>query len=214
MASATSVIWTIGAVMRLATASPALSRHRGPALVFDSYAEMLARIDAPDLPVTPEHVLVLRNAGAVGVPGLPEWGALPIPRKLLLQGVTDMVRLSDARMSGTAGGTNVLHIAPEAAIGGPLALVCDGDMISLDVGRRGVIELHLAGGRPGGGRTRIIRTASDGLQADQGRQQQRARGERHEPIVGPGRGPGPWRVLGKALACLGGRKSARFRSDF
>ncbi len=129
-----------GAVMRLATASPALSRHRGPALVFDSYADMLERIDSPDLPVTPEHVLVLRNAGAVGVPGLPEWGALPIPRKLLLQGVTDMVRLSDARMSGTAAGTNVLHIAPEAAIGGPLALVCDGDMISLDVERR---ELRL-----------------------------------------------------------------------
>jgi dihydroxy-acid dehydratase len=125
-----------GAVLRTTTASPTLMRHRGPALVFDSYTEMLERIDAPDLPATAESVLVLRNAGAVGVPGMPEWGAIPMPRKLLLQGVRDMVRISDARMSGTSSGTVVLHVAPEAAVGGPLALVRDGDMIELDVAAR------------------------------------------------------------------------------
>jgi dihydroxy-acid dehydratase len=125
-----------GAVLRMATASPALLRHRGPALVFDSYDDMRARIDAPDLPVTADSVLVLRNAGAAGVPGLPEWGAIPIPHKLLRAGVADMVRISDARMSGTSSGTIVLHVAPEAAVGGPLALVRDGDMIALDAERR------------------------------------------------------------------------------
>jgi dihydroxy-acid dehydratase len=125
-----------GAILRTTTASPQLFYHRGPALVFDSYAEMLERIDAPDLPVTPATVLILRNAGAVGVPGMPEWGAIPVPKKLLAEGVRDMVRLSDARMSGTSVGTIVLHVAPEAAIGGPLALVHDGDLIELDVERR------------------------------------------------------------------------------
>lgn len=122
-----------GAIMRTTTASPHLLQHRGPALVFENYEDMLARIDAPDLPVTPETVLVLRNAGAVGVPGLPEWGSIPVPKKLLLQGVKDIVRLSDSRMSGTSSGTIVLHITPEAAIGGPLALVEDGDLIELDI---------------------------------------------------------------------------------
>lgn len=122
-----------GAVIRTVTASPRLLTHRGPALVFDSYQELLARIDAPDLPVTADSVLVLRNAGAVGVPGLPEWGSIPVPRKLLLEGVTDVVRISDSRMSGTSAGTIVLHVAPEAAVGGPLALVRDGDPIELDV---------------------------------------------------------------------------------
>jgi len=122
-----------GAVVRTTTASPSLLQHRGPALVFDSYAEMLERIDSADLPVTPDSVLVLRNVGAVGAPGMPEWGAIPVPKKLLLQGVRDIVRLSDARMSGTSSGTVVLHITPESAIGGPLALVQDGDPIELDL---------------------------------------------------------------------------------
>jgi len=122
-----------GAIIRAVTASPRLLQHRGPAVVFDSYQELLERIDAPDLPATADSVLVLRNAGAVGVPGLPEWGSIPVPRKLLLEGVTDVVRVSDSRMSGTSAGTIVLHAAPEAAVGGPLALVRDGDMIELDV---------------------------------------------------------------------------------
>jgi dihydroxy-acid dehydratase len=125
-----------GAVVRTTTASPTLLQHRGPALVFDSYAEMLERIDNADLPVTPDSVLILRNVGAVGAPGMPEWGAIPVPKKLLLQGIRDIVRLSDARMSGTSSGTVVLHIAPEAAIGGPLALVRDGDLIELDLANR------------------------------------------------------------------------------
>jgi dihydroxyacid dehydratase/phosphogluconate dehydratase len=110
--------------------------HRGPALVFDSHAELSARIDDPDLPVTRDTVLVLRNAGPVGAPGFPEWGNLPVPKKLLAQGVRDIVRLSDARMSGTHYGTCVLHVTPEAAIGGPLALVRTGDTIVLDVPKR------------------------------------------------------------------------------
>ena len=104
--------------------------------MFDDHAELSARIDDPDLPVTPDTVLVLRNAGPVGAPGFPEWGNLPIPKKLLAQGVRDMVRISDARMSGTHYGTCVLHVAPEAAVGGPLALVRTGDMIELDVPHR------------------------------------------------------------------------------
>jgi dihydroxyacid dehydratase/phosphogluconate dehydratase len=130
-----------GALLRTTTATTRLQRHRGPALVFDSYAEMLERIDDPDLPATPETVLVLRNAGAVGVPGLPEWGAIPIPKKLLRAGVSDMLRISDARMSGTSYGTVVLHIAPEAAVGGPLALIEDGDLIELDVAERSLALL-------------------------------------------------------------------------
>jgi L-arabonate dehydrase len=125
-----------GAVLRTSTASERLQKHRGPAIVFDSYEDMLKRIDDSDLPVTADSVLVLRNAGAVGVPGLPEWGSIPIPKKLLLQGVTDMVRISDSRMSGTSFGTIILHITPEAAIGGPLALVEDGDLIELDIEER------------------------------------------------------------------------------
>jgi dihydroxy-acid dehydratase len=125
-----------GAIIRVATASERLLRHRGPALVFDSYADMLERIDSPDLPVTADSVLVLRNAGAVGVPGLPEWGAIPVPKQLLIEGVQDIVRISDSRMSGTSFGTVVLHVTPEAAIGGALALVRDGDPIELDVHAR------------------------------------------------------------------------------
>jgi len=125
-----------GAVIKKAAASEALLRHRGPAIVFDSPEDAAQRIDDPALHVTPEHVLVLRNAGPIGA-GMPEAGSLPIPRRLARAGVRDMVRVSDARMSGTAFGTVVLHCSPEAAAGGPLALVRDGDMIELDVeGRR------------------------------------------------------------------------------
>jgi dihydroxy-acid dehydratase len=125
-----------GAVLKVSAASPALLRHRGPACVFRDLDDLTARVDDPALPVTPDSVLVLQNAGPVGGPGMPEAGSLPIPAKLLAAGVRDMVRLSDARMSGTAGGTVVLHVAPEAAVGGPLALVRDGDEILLDAEAR------------------------------------------------------------------------------
>lgn len=125
-----------GAVLKQTAATPELLVHQGPALVFDSRQELLARIDDPDLEVTPDTVLVLKNAGPVGGPGMPEWGQLPIPKKLLEQGVEDMVRISDARMSGTSYGTVVLHVSPESAVGGPLAAVQTGDLISLDVAAR------------------------------------------------------------------------------
>jgi dihydroxy-acid dehydratase len=127
-----------GAVIKQSAASPRLAKHRGKAVVFDSIEDMTARIDDLALPVEPDDVLVLRNAGPKGAPGMPEAGYLPIPRKLAQQGVTDMVRISDARMSGTAFGTIVLHIAPEAADGGPLGIVRDGDIISLDVESRSI----------------------------------------------------------------------------
>ncbi len=127
---------TNGAVIKHAAASPDLQRHRGRAVVFDSVEEMTRRINDPALDVRPEDVLVLRNAGPTGGPGMPEAGMIPIPRKLLEAGVRDMVRISDARMSGTAYGTVVLHVAPEAAVGGPLATVRDGDEIELDVPAR------------------------------------------------------------------------------
>jgi dihydroxy-acid dehydratase len=126
-----------GAVIKLSAATPSLCQHEGPAVVFDSVSDLERRIDDPDLPVTPDSVMVLRNAGPVGAPGMPESGALPIPKKLGSRGLKDMVRISDARMSGTAFGTVVLHTTPEAAVGGPLALVRDGDRIRLDSnGRR------------------------------------------------------------------------------
>ena len=129
-----------GAVIKTSAATPELQSHRGRAVVFHNYTDMLERINDPNLPVDASSVLVLQNAGPVGVPGLPEWGMIPVPTKLLEQGVTDVVRLSDSRMSGTSFGTVVLHISPEAAVGGPLAAVRDGDWIELDVpGRR----LHL-----------------------------------------------------------------------
>ena len=111
-------------------------KHSGPALVFDSYAEMKARVDDPDLEVTEDTVLIMRGAGPEGGPGMPEWGMLPIPKKLLQQGVRDMLRVSDARMSGTSYGACVLHVAPEAHVGGALALVRTGDIISVDVDAR------------------------------------------------------------------------------
>ena len=125
-----------GAVIKHAAASPALLRHAGRAVVFDSVEDMTNRIDDPDLDVTAEDILVLRNAGPVGAPGMPEAGYIPIPKKLARAGVKDIVRISDARMSGTAFGTIVLHITPEAAVGGPLALVANGDRIELDVDNR------------------------------------------------------------------------------
>jgi dihydroxy-acid dehydratase len=125
-----------GAVIKLSAATPALTSHEGSAVVFRSLDDLAARIDDPDLPVTPDSVLVLQNAGPIGAPGMPEAGALPIPKKLGSKGVKDMVRISDARMSGTAFGTVVLHVSPEAAAGGPLALVRDGDRIRLDAKSR------------------------------------------------------------------------------
>jgi dihydroxy-acid dehydratase len=125
-----------GALMKVSAASPELLRHRGPALVFEDIEDVARRIDDPDLDVDADTVLVLRNVGPKGAPGMPEWGMLPIPQKLLRAGVTDMVRVSDARMSGTAFGTCVLHVAPEAAAGGLLRVVQDGDPIMLDVTAR------------------------------------------------------------------------------
>ncbi|HJO68732.1 MAG TPA: L-arabinonate dehydratase [Rhodospirillales bacterium] len=125
-----------GAVIKPPAADPKFLKHTGLAVVFDDYNDMAARIDSDDLAVDETSILVLRGAGPVGGPGMPEWGMLPIPKKLLAQGVKDMVRVSDARMSGTSYGTCVLHVAPESFVGGPLALVRDGDAIALDVAAR------------------------------------------------------------------------------
>ena len=125
-----------GAVIKHTATERRLLQHAGPAVVFRNYDDLAARIDDPALPVTADSVLVLQNAGPLGGPGMPEWGMLPIPKKLLAQGVRDMVRVSDARMSGTAYGACVLHVAPESFVGGPLALVRDGDIIELDVPAR------------------------------------------------------------------------------
>jgi dihydroxy-acid dehydratase len=125
-----------GAVIKQAAADPRFWQHTGPAVVFKDYSDLAARIDDPDLDVTENSVLVLQNVGPNGAPGMPEWGMLPIPKKLLQQGVRDMVRVSDARMSGTSYGTCVLHVSPESAIGGPLALLQDGDEITLDISAR------------------------------------------------------------------------------
>jgi dihydroxy-acid dehydratase len=125
-----------GAVIKQTAASPRLLQHRGPAYVFESREQMAAEIDSDGLPVDENTVLVMKNGGPKGAPGFPEWGHIPMPRKLLERGVTDMVRISDARMSGTSFGTVVLHVAPESAVGGPLAIVRTGDEIALDVPRR------------------------------------------------------------------------------
>ena len=129
-----------GCVIKPSACAPRLLRHTGPALVFDDYPAMKKAVDDPDLDVTAEHILVLRNAGPLGGPGMPEWGMLPIPVKLVKAGVNDMLRLSDARMSGTSYGACMLHCAPEAYVGGPLALVKTGDLISVDVPAR---RIHL-----------------------------------------------------------------------
>ena len=125
-----------GAVIKPTAAEERLWKHRGPAVVFKDIRDLKARVDSEDLEVTADSVLVLQNAGPVGGPGMPEWGQLPIPKKLLNQGVRDVIRISDARMSGTSYGTCVLHVSPEAALGGPLGLVKDGDEIELDVEKR------------------------------------------------------------------------------
>ena len=125
-----------GAVIKASAATPKLLKHVGKAVVFEDYNDMAARIDRDELEADADSVLVLRNAGPLGGPGMPEWGMLPVPKKLLKQGVRDMVRVSDARMSGTSYGTCVLHVAPESFVGGPLALVRNGDLIELDVERR------------------------------------------------------------------------------
>jgi dihydroxy-acid dehydratase len=125
-----------GAVIKPAAMDPKFQNHRGPAIVADSYDEMKKIINDEDYPMTPDHVLILRNAGPIGGPGMPEWGMIPMPKALLKQGHRDMVRLSDARMSGTSYGACILHVAPEAYIGGPLALIETGDMIEVDVPNR------------------------------------------------------------------------------
>ena len=134
-----------GAIIKPSAATPALMKHRGRAVVFETPEEFRERIDSPDLEVDETSVLVLKGAGPKGYPGMPEMGNMPLPRKVLERGVTDMVRISDARMSGTAYGTAVLHTAPEAAVGGPLGLVHDGDWIALDVaGRALTLEVDAA----------------------------------------------------------------------
>jgi dihydroxy-acid dehydratase len=126
-----------GCVIKPSACEPRFLKHTGPALVFDDYPAMKAAIDSDDLDVTADHVLVLRNAGPQGGPGMPEWGMLPIPKKLVKQGIRDMVRISDARMSGTSYGACILHVSPESYVGGPLALLRTGDLVTLDVpGRR------------------------------------------------------------------------------
>ncbi len=132
-----------GAVIKPTAAAPGLLRHTGAALVFKDYNDLVARIDDEKLDVTEDSVLVLQNGGPLGGPGMPEWGMLPIPKKLLRQGVRDMVRISDARMSGTSYGACVLHVSPESYVGGPLALVRDGDLIELDVAKR-TLALHVS----------------------------------------------------------------------
>jgi dihydroxy-acid dehydratase len=132
-----------GCVIKPSACDPRYLKHTGPALVFDDYPSMKAAIEDEDLDVTADHILILRNAGPQGGPGMPEWGMLPIPKKLVKQGVRDMLRLSDARMSGTSYGACILHVSPEAYIGGPLALVKTGDMISVDVAER-TISLNVS----------------------------------------------------------------------
>jgi dihydroxy-acid dehydratase len=129
-----------GAIIKPSAASPHLLQHRGRAVVFDSIEDFHARIDRDDLDIDESCVMVLKNCGPRGYPGMPEVGNMPLPPKILKKGITDMVRISDARMSGTAYGTVVLHVSPEAAAGGPLALVENGDMIELDTAGR---RLHL-----------------------------------------------------------------------
>ncbi|MEY3282751.1 MAG: L-arabinonate dehydratase [Acidobacteriota bacterium] len=147
-----------GAVIKPTAATPRLLQHTGRAVVFQDYNDMAARIDDDSLPVDANSVLVLKHAGPLGGPGMPEWGMLPIPRKLLREGVRDLVRISDARMSGTSYGTCVLHVSPESFIGGPLALVEDGDLIELDLaGRR--LELRISDDELARRRERWVRPA-------------------------------------------------------
>ncbi|MDB5591889.1 L-arabinonate dehydratase [Enterovirga sp.] len=132
-----------GCVIKPPAAEARLLQHTGPALVFDHYDAMSAAVNDPDLDCTADTVLILRNAGPIGGPGMPEWGMLPLPKKLLQQGVRDMVRISDARMSGTSYGACILHVSPEAAVGGPLAAVRNGDLVTVDVPARS-LHLHVS----------------------------------------------------------------------
>jgi dihydroxy-acid dehydratase len=125
-----------GAVLKTSAASKRLMQHTGRAVVFEDHSDLMARLDDPNLDIDADCVMVLKNGGPIGAPGMPEYGNLPIPAKLLRQGVEDIVRISDARMSGTSSGTVVLHVSPESAIGGPLAIVQNGDSIELDVAQR------------------------------------------------------------------------------
>ena len=129
-----------GCVIKPSAVDPRLLKHRGPALVFEDYNHMAREVERDDLDVTPDHVLVLKNGGPKGGPGMPEWGMLPIPKKLVKAGIRDMLRISDARMSGTSYGACILHVSPESYVGGPLALVQTGDMIAVDVAAR---TIHL-----------------------------------------------------------------------
>jgi dihydroxy-acid dehydratase len=153
-----------GCVMKPAASEQRFLKHTGPALAFESYAAMKKEIDRDDLDVTPDHVIVLKNAGPQGGPGMPEWGMLPIPKKLVKAGVRDMLRISDARMSGTSYGACILHVAPEAYVGGPLALVRTGDMITVDVPARAirleVSDEELKARRPPGRRRRHATSAA------------------------------------------------------
>jgi dihydroxy-acid dehydratase len=129
--------------MKPSAADPRYLKHRGPVLAFENYEHMAREVERDDLSVTPDHVLVLKNAGPKGGPGMPEWGMLPIPQKLVRAGVRDMVRISDARMSGTSYGACILHVAPESFVGGPLAFVQTGDEIEVDAAARR-IHLHVS----------------------------------------------------------------------
>jgi dihydroxyacid dehydratase/phosphogluconate dehydratase len=158
-----------GALIKPAAASPELLRHRGPAVVFDSIEDFHARIDDPELEVTADSVLVLRGCGPKGYPGMPEVANMPLPAKLLEQGVRDMVRICDGRMSGTAYGTVVLHVSPEAAAGGPLALIRSGDPVILDVPARrleiDIPESELAARAPATAATAAYASPSRGWQS-------------------------------------------------
>jgi len=132
-----------GCVIKPAAADPRFLKHRGKAIAFENYDHMMREIERDDLDVTPDHILVLKNAGPKGGPGMPEWGMLPIPKRLLGQGVRDMIRISDGRMSGTSYGACILHVAPESFVGGPLAFVQTGDEIEIDVDKRS-IHLHVS----------------------------------------------------------------------
>ena len=127
-----------GCVIKPSAVEPRLRKHRGPAIVFRDYNHMMENIDREDLDVSADHVMVLQNAGPKGGPGMPEWGMLPIPTKLVKQGVRDMLRVSDGRMSGTSYGACILHVSPESFVGGPLALVQTGDEIEVDVEKRSI----------------------------------------------------------------------------
>ena len=132
-----------GCVMKPSAAEKRLLKHRGKVIAFEDYNHMAREVERDDLDVTPDHILVLKNGGPKGGPGMPEWGMLPIPKKLVKQGVRDMLRISDARMSGTSYGACILHVAPESFVGGPLAFVQTGDEIEVDVPARR-IHLHVS----------------------------------------------------------------------